>query len=261
MNRTLWSPRPAEVVLSEKAELASFIGAQSGMFRTYSPSYSLPQQTAAHFEIRLADGVDPLYLETYSDFMEDATGVERTGYSVSVPPLEVRDPHSANTNARPDPAMLGLLNVKYVVSEFEIADSQLQLVDEIDGSRVYENLAVLPRAWLSVRGEPPQAVADIQELGNSRVLKANGPGLLVYSEVYYPGWQVAVDGEPMPLTPVEGLLLGVELGAGTHQVEFRFSPRNVYLGAAMTIGAFLAILALAYTRVGGFFGICNASER
>lgn len=50
------------------------------------------------------------------------------------------------------------------------------------------------------------------------------PGVLVLSDVYYPGWQVRVNGRAAQLLRVNHALRGVYLPAGTHSVSFRFEP-------------------------------------
>ncbi len=57
-------------VLSEGAPTAEALVTQKAFdyFRVYSPSYSLPQQTAAFWRLELADGIDPLQLISYSQY-------------------------------------------------------------------------------------------------------------------------------------------------------------------------------------------------
>ncbi len=54
-------------VLAQGAEPVQYLSEQSGLFRVYSPSYDLPQQTAAFYKLQLADGIDPLQLQSYQD--------------------------------------------------------------------------------------------------------------------------------------------------------------------------------------------------
>jgi len=65
-------------------------------------------------------------------------------------------------------------------------------------------------------------------------VEAVGDALLVISQVYYPGWVARVDGEETPLFRVDGLLQGVAVPAGTHQVEIRFRPLSFRLGLAIS---------------------------
>ena len=51
--------RDIKEVFSEGAEAAEFINRDQSTFRVYSPSYSIPEQTAVEYGIELADGNDP----------------------------------------------------------------------------------------------------------------------------------------------------------------------------------------------------------
>ncbi len=51
--------------------------------------------------------------------------------------------------------------------------------------------------------------------------------VLVLHDIYYPGWEVLVDGERRPLLRTNLLFRGVEVPPGRHTVEFRFRPLSV----------------------------------
>ncbi|MBI3928015.1 MAG: hypothetical protein HY319_20905 [Armatimonadetes bacterium] len=58
----------------------------------------------------------------------------------------------------------------------------------------------------------------------------------------YPGWEVTVDGQPAPLLP--GKLLGVEVGAGEHRLEFTFrDTRDRRLGGWLSLAGLVLLLA------------------
>ncbi len=117
---SLFDYHPTEHVLAEGAQAADYLRKQPGIFRTYSPSYSLPQQTGAQSGLQLADGVDPMQLQSYADYMERASGVPNNGYSVTLPPYTNGDPATSNRSFSPDAKLLGLLNVGYVLAEYDL---------------------------------------------------------------------------------------------------------------------------------------------
>lgn len=75
---------------------------------------------------------------------------------------------------------------------------------------------------------------------------SSGVGLLVVSESYNAGWSARVDGVETPLLPVDGLVLGVELPAGQHEVELRYRPAHFGLHLMLSALAFLTALALLF---------------
>ncbi len=232
--------------------------ASAGLFRVYSPSYSLPQQTSAVHGLQLADGVDPLQLDSYVHFMKKASGVPIEGYSVTLPPFSSGDPASDNAGFQPDPARLKLLNVHYVAAAFNLDVDGLDYLGQIGQTRLYLVRDALPRAWIQPEGLPDgeqaRPVEQIDWSPERVMIQANGPGVLVLSEIAYPGWRVWVDGQLQSdlLDPrkSEGLLRAVRLDPGLHQVVFAFRPISVYLGTGQGISAWLWMIGIQIYRSG-----------
>lgn len=243
--------RPSSSVLSDRQEVARYLEGQPGPFRTYSPSYSLPQQTAAQYGLEMADGVDPLQLSAYAGFMSEASGIPSAGYSVTLPPFENGDPSDANKDYKPDPVLLGLLNVRFVLAEYDLNVPGLILRQQMGETRIYENEMARPRAWVEPSGSPMAVNAyrpvQIDSWSPDRIqLTASGPGMLVLSEISYPGWKVWVDGREMQPAAPYGLLRGVELESGNHTILFVYQPMSVFAGLGASL---LAIVLLVGIRV------------
>lgn len=240
--------KTAAAVLSQKGLVARYLDFEKPPFRVYSPSYSLPQEIAAVHGIALADGINPLQLSAYVSFMEKASGVPAEGYSVTLPPFVTGQPEVDNRAYNPDASLLGLLNVRYVVTEFAIAADGLILAAQMGTTRIYRNLKALPVAWVQdPAGRPSEKVrpaAGMSRTANTIDVKATGPGLLVLSEIDYPGWRVWVDGIEQPVQRVDGLLRGVLLSEGEHQVRFVFHPALVYAGMFLSGSTCLGLLFL-----------------
>ena len=52
-------------------------------------------------------------------------------------------------------------------------------------------------------------------------------GVLVFSEIYYPGWTATVDGEEVELGRVNYVLRAMPISAGRHEVVLSFFPKSV----------------------------------
>lgn len=233
INASLISFRNPQSVFMEGQKVAEFLESDD-LFRVYSPSYSVPQQTAVGSSLELADGVDPMQIAAYAEFMNSATGVSSEGYSVTLPPFADGDPKSANENYLPDAKLLGLLNVAYVAADYNVNVDGLAFVENIEGTRIYQNEIHYPRAWIQPNlDEPAEDVFPVERMDwrpNRVIIEAAGPGVLVLSEVYYPGWRVRVDGETVQIEKFQGVLRAVQLNGGQHSIEFIFRPMSLYIG-------------------------------
>ena len=83
-------------------------------------------------------------------------------------------------------------------------------------------------------------------------------GLLVVGEHHDEGWSASVDGLQAPVLRVNGVALGVPVGAGSHTVRLRFFPRGLLPGA---LSAAFALLVLVAATVRGAFGGQKVADR
>ena len=233
-------------VMSTNKQVADFLSEQVQPFRVYSPSYSVPQQMGSLENIQLADGIDPLQLSAYVKFMTEATGVPISGYSVTLPPFSTGNPQIDNRAYLPDAQKLGLLNVRYITSEYDLASQDLDLVARFGETRIYENSRVKPRAWVQPADLPAGEgilSAPVPVITPNKVtLTAEGPGLLVLSEINYPGWVLRVDNIRENLLVSAGILRAVSLPAGSHNVIFTYEPVPMMAGIAVAAMAWLGML-------------------
>jgi len=222
---------------------------QKSLYRIYSPSYSVPQEQAALLGLELVDGVDPLQLIKYAKFMEKASGVPITGYSVTIPSFSSGDVKSDNQEAIPDLNLLGLLNVRYIVSSFPIQGMQEYRVNCTTEDYVYQNPFEKPRAWLETEEGVEQVF--LSKISPNRMqidTKSAKPGKLVLSEIVYPGWHVSVDGEERIIEPVQNILRSVPVPPGNHQVEFVFQPIDLPIAIAINLLTIGSIVIVTSTR-------------
>ena len=162
-------------------------------------------------------------------------------------------------------------------------DGHYRLVHSGD-VKIYENLDVLPRAFVVHRAEvipdDEQAIARMRDpafdpagaaiLADGQPLTGAGvattqvvayapeqvvvdvttdaPGYLMLTDTFYPGWEAAVDGRPTPILRADVLFRAVRLEPGTHRVEFRYRP------ASLRWGTWISVVA-ALLWVGGMIGV------
>jgi hypothetical protein len=112
--------------------------------RVYSPTYSLEQQVAAPYDLRLFGGVDPFQLTGIVKAIEEGSGVAVENYQVTIPPLKGiesdADIERANQNAILNTVSLGQWHVSHVVAAYALDHARLQLIEVVNGDYIYANL-------------------------------------------------------------------------------------------------------------------------
>ncbi|HXX81139.1 MAG TPA: hypothetical protein VEI46_06290 [Thermodesulfovibrionales bacterium] len=101
-----------------------------------------------------------------------------------------------------------------------------------------EDLSPLPK------GGGPDRVMIKKYASDEAVLEVeSGGGLLVLSDLYYPGWKVRVDGKEARIIKAFGLLRGVGIGGGKVEVLFYYRPVSLYAGSIISVMTFAAWIA------------------
>lgn len=71
-------------------------------------------------------------------------------------------------------------------------------------------------------------------------VEAAEPARLVLLEANYPGWEVAVDGQPAEIVTIDRFFRGVDLPPGRHDVTFRFRSRSARWGGVISLVALVS---------------------
>jgi hypothetical protein len=70
------------------------------------------------------------------------------------------------------------------------------------------------------------------------------PGILVLSEIFYPGWVATVNGAEQEILKANGTLRAVALDAGDHTVVFEFAPASFRYGMWVSSGSLLLLIVI-----------------
>jgi hypothetical protein len=268
-----------ERAFAPQREVAEYLASQEGLFRVYSPSYSLPQHLAARSGLQLVDGAEPVHLWRYDRFMALAGGYPFPGFSVTIPAFPPgQDLAKAHRDTDPNLTLLGLLNARFLAAEFPMDYEDLTLLKVMGRTHIYENERALPRAFVlgqvkvisdeeKVLSElalfDPKKFAILEEQPdwtlddpsffqgaevtfyspNRIVVQANldTPGLLVLSEQWYPGWRAYDNSQTVKIHRANYLLRSIYLEAGRHTVEFVYDPLSFKVGLWVSAGAVLGL--------------------
>ena len=141
----------------------------------------------------------------------------------------------------------------WFVDKLSYVDNANQEIDRV-GKIDLKHEAVADKKFAKQLGQ-----AVVQGSNASVVMKSYAPnhlvyetksdkgGVLVFSEVYYPGWTATVDGQPVELGRVNYILRAMNIKPGAHEVVLDFHPssiRKTETVAYASYGFLLLLIAL-----------------
>lgn len=99
---------------------------------------------------------------------------------------------------------------------------------------------------------------------NQLVYKVSAPkdGVVVFSEVYYPGWQATIDGQPVDIARADYILRAMNVPAGEHTIEMWFNPQSIHVTESIAYVALalllVGVMILVWTKRNKFTGKTEA---
>ena len=67
-------------------------------------------------------------------------------------------------------------------------------------------------------------------------------GVAVFSEIYYPGWQATIDGQPVEIARADYILRVMNVPAGEHTIEMWFDPQSIHVTESVAYAALALLL-------------------
>lgn len=174
--------------------------------------------------------------------------------------------------------------------ELAFDEAAPQLVSQSGGAWIYERATAYPPAWLVHKVEvyayeedllkrfnepdfdPAQTALFSREVpcdlapgtGESQVevtayknnslelsVTADGDGILVLSEVAYPGWRAFIDGQRVPVWQADLALRAICMPAGEHTVTFSFLPISLIVGGVVSLLSWGFVVISCWHKRGG----------
>ncbi|MCK9614376.1 MAG: YfhO family protein [Candidatus Omnitrophica bacterium] len=128
--------------------------------------------------------------------------------------------------------LLRLLNVKYVITYRKLNYDFLEIVKAKNDTFLYKMKDYLGRVFFvesidrDIKLQPTRNLELLKYAhGFAKIdIKTDKAGFLVFSENFYPGWSVYVDGQKRELLKAWGLIQAVAIDKGKHTVIFKYQP-------------------------------------
>jgi uncharacterized membrane protein YfhO len=95
-------------------------------------------------------------------------------------------------------------------------------------------------------GESLATLTDYKPNCLTYKLNSDKGGVVVFSEIYYPGWTATIDGEQAKLGRVDYVLRALNVPAGEHEVVLTFKPSSIRTTETVAyVSYFVLLLAVA----------------
>lgn len=201
---------------------------------------------------------------TYVNYLNEQMGA--AGFAAGTPEARALMEQALGTDSVLQTPVMNMLNTKYVIvgqGAFALRNLQANgnawFVDRLafvkGADAEMAALGGLDTKHAAVADEAFRAALDGSALGSGTVrLTSYAPnrlaysvdcgkgGVMVFSEIYYPGWTATVDGKPAELGRVNYVLRAMKVPAGHHEVVLEYLPASVGTTNAVAYAAIALIL-------------------
>jgi Bacterial membrane protein YfhO len=248
---------PDQVDLTPYHSLLSVPLGDTSIFRIANEDV-LPENSGLLLNLEDISGGSPMELGSYERWLR-AVPVERAWRLLNVKyvvswrqSLEAPAETLAQATGRDGkPVYLYRLNEvgprAWLVGEAITEPDLERTLQRLDGADFDSSRQVLLPAVPLGFGETAQCngqVAYHQRAPEEMILdvSTDWPCLLVLADLYYPGWQATVDGQPAPILRADGVLRAVAVTPGSHQINLVYRPASLRWGALISLLTLVAAI-------------------
>lgn len=190
--------------------------------------------------IPTVDGYDPFVLDRYARFIRPAAGRDADENN----PLGTLE-----YNAEP----FRRLGVDFLIFRPGLVPNPAEWEPRAvaAAAALYRRRGASDSRLLPAAGVPAPALLSDEERPDRfrAVIEAPGGGRVALNRVWYPGWEITLNGQPVSVTLRDGLFPEFELPAGRAALEYRYQPTIFRAGlAAGLLSLLLGLLAVRARR-------------
>jgi hypothetical protein len=253
-------------------DITTFLASQPGPFRIYPGGPLFSENKFAIWGIESVGGYHPAKLKIYEEFMQRTENISsipslkmlNVGYILSLSPiehpsLELVKQGKLRIAAGEADVLVYRLKGSYPRAWFPTTVTSVEGRDELfsrilgakdPGDSVYVDVP-----WRESRTFARGTILSMQKTSERMALKVRAPAraFLVVSEVYYPSrWKAQLDGRDVPVVEVNGLIRGVTIPPGEHEVVFAYDRSLFDRGRMISLASFgIALLLIVGGAVAG----------
>jgi hypothetical protein len=250
------------------SRVASFMQDKPG-YRVAPADFQFFEHNGAlAYHLRNQYGYDPIVLARYqalldsvADYFDPVYDLLNVRYIVARNPLEFKEggpklPVSFEWEDLRIYRRPSALPRAFIVHDVQVVpgDAEARAALHVPGFEVSRTVMLPLAPPCSLEPIAASAEETVQVVGESPnhmelATRSASAGLLVLSEVDYPGWQVKVDGQPAQVLRADTALRAVCLPAGSHTVHFEFAPRDLMIGSVISCLTLAVVMVVAVVEL------------
>lgn len=257
-------------------DITRFLASQKGPFRVYPAGPLFAENKFALFGIESAGGYHPAKLKIYEEFLQRTENISslpalrmlNVGYILSPAPIEHPELELVKEGtlrlAAGDANVLvyrlkGSCPRAWFATTVTGVEGRDQLFERVlSGKEVCNAVYVDTANWRGVKTFAQGTIRSMERGAERMSLKVSAPAeaFLVASEVNYSlRWKASLDGKNVPIIEVNGLIRGVRIPQGEHELVFYYDRSLFDKGRYVSLAAFgVAVLMVVGGVVAGRAG-------
>ncbi|NTV24664.1 MAG: hypothetical protein HGB01_00455 [Chlorobiaceae bacterium] len=246
-------------------EVTSFLSKQPGSFRIYPVGPIFSENKFCISGIESTGGYHAAKLGIYQEFLARTSNLANIGvlrmlnvrYVVSPVQLDYPELTTVMTGVLRSVSgdvpvavyqLSGTMPRAWFAPEVTAVANDAEAVEPVMAGKAQSGAAwATGVSWQGTKRFSGGTILALELSSESTVMKvrADGDAFLVLSEVFYPKrWKLSVDGRERQTVKVNGLIRGVELPAGEHEVRFTYDRSRFETGQLVSSAALVITLLL-----------------
>lgn len=216
-----------------------FLANDKELFRVYCTTYCFNPQQISKFKIDQLAGETPIQNKNFIKFLELAGNYNFDHFAVIFPPYQIWQVEKPPV---PDSQLLGVANVKYIVSTYDLKNEKFKLIGKFNDLLLFENEDFKRRFFFEQEADEISILKYSPNRVDLSFPKAGISRTLVISENYYPGWFAYLDGQKLRVDKYEQFFKKVAIPPNTDSVQLKYEPPSLLAGKTITIGTILFLI-------------------